>query len=493
MPNYQVDAAFMMADKSKTASINGLNQLFRINEVDQSIVRKTRVVDLSQTGASVLAEVPMTSLVNEIILGEFECYEAMNFLQSVDFLTKVYVDDEFANIPVSYSKCRKCEFTKSNQGDVGLSGLEHCFGHQQVCKPVDLYSPNIFDVWSLGLEGQRLLEERKILLSQVEEVDLKGENSEDQLTPFARKWTQISKVQQDDQSAFVMKTPLMTVMSEWNFPYHFIDFETSAVALPFMSGMRPYESVAFQYSHHVMHEDGRIEHVGQLLLDTPGFFPNFEFVRKLKEELENDKGTIFRYSYHENTILVAIAEQLEKSNESDKEELIAFIRSITKSKKDSPVQYRGDRCMIDLCEIVKQFYYHPAMKGSNGIKSVLPAILNSSLFLQSKYSRSIGQLNITSLNFPSDHVWGIRNSAGKIDPYHALPEIFAGWSADEIEDNLSDMEEVSDGGAALTAYSKLQFSDMLTNEREALTGSLLKYCELDTLAMVMLMEELRNI
>jgi len=36
---------------------------------------------------------------------------------------------------------------------------------------------------------------------------------------------------------------------EDKYPYHFIDFETSTVAIPFHKGMRPYEPVAFQFSH----------------------------------------------------------------------------------------------------------------------------------------------------------------------------------------------------------------------------------------------------
>ena len=36
-------------------------------------------------------------------------------------------------------------------------------------------------------------------------------------------------------------------MDTWKFPLHFIDFETSAVALPFYEGMRPYEQIAFQF------------------------------------------------------------------------------------------------------------------------------------------------------------------------------------------------------------------------------------------------------
>ena len=38
------------------------------------------------------------------------------------------------------------------------------------------------------------------------------------------------------------------------------------------------------------------------------------------------------------------------------------------------------------------------------------------------------------------------------------------------------------------AYSYLQFSDLDDDRREAITKGLLRYCELDTLAMVMIYE-----
>jgi hypothetical protein len=34
--------------------------------------------------------------------------------------------------------------------------------------------------------------------------------------------------------------------------------------------------------------------------------------------------------------------------------------------------------------------------------------------------------------------------------------IIRNWDDSEMEDNLSDMENIADGGAALTAYAKLQ-------------------------------------
>ena len=76
---------------------------------------------------------------------------------------------------------------------------------------------------------------------------------------------------------------MAAAMREWTYPLHFIDFETSTVAIPFSRGRRPYETVAFQFSHHVMHADGRIEHRSQALLAQPGVFPNFAFVRALRD------------------------------------------------------------------------------------------------------------------------------------------------------------------------------------------------------------------
>jgi len=40
----------------------------------------------------------------------------------------------------------------------------------------------------------------------------------------------------------------------------------------------------------------------------------------------------------------------------------------------------------------------------------------------------------------------------------------------------------------MTAYAKTQFMQMTNVERESIVKGLLKYCELDTLAMVMLWE-----
>ena len=149
--------------------------------------------------------------------------------------------------------------------------------------------------------------------------------------------------------------------------------------------------------------------------------------------------------------------------------------------------------MVDLNKIVKDYYYNPYTKGSNSIKAVLPASLNSSDYLKQKYSQAIGSINLTSKNFDVNHIW-LKIEDGKIvNPYKMLPPVFDGWIDEDLKNNISEIEEISDGGAALTGYSKLQYQDMTEKERTEITKALLKYCELDTLAMVMIYEHFKEI
>src|SRR4051812_45655583 len=99
----------------------------------------------------------------------------------------------------------------------------------------------------------------------------------------------------------------------------------------------------FQFSHHVVHQNGCIEHATQYLNSVRGRFPNFDFVRALKKALENDDGTIFRYAAHENTVLCQIYEQLRDSSEPDAAELIAWIKTITTSSSSAKEKWSGSR------------------------------------------------------------------------------------------------------------------------------------------------------
>ena len=169
---------------------------------------------------------------------------------------------------------------------------------------------------------------------------------------------------------------------------------------------------------------------------------------------------------------------MEDSTEPDKDELITFIRRITDD---------GERTMVDIAQYVLKYFYHPIMKGSNSIKVVLPAILNASKLIKEQYSKPFyGTEKMPSLNL-KDKVWIEYAEDGKVvkNPYKLLPSVAS--YIDVSEQSISNMEmdeneAVANGGAALAAYAKLQFSNEQMSE--ALEKALLCYCELDTLAMV---------
>ena len=80
------------------------------------------------------------------------------------------------------------------------------------------------------------------------------------------------------------------------------------------------------------------------------------------------------------------------------------------------------------------------------------------------------------------------------DPYKLLEPVFSDITADQLETLVtSENSGMNDGGAAMMAYARMQFGEMTDFERESYKNALLRYCELDTLAMVMIYEHWKSI
>ena len=135
------------------------------------------------------------------------------------------------------------------------------------------------------------------------------------------------------------------------YPVHFLDFETFATAIPRYAGTRPYQTIPFQWSDHILTENGTLEHEEYLCVDDKD--PREEFTRTLLDTL-GKKGTIFIYTTYEKRII---------------EELAGYLP-----------QLRSDLLLIidrfkDFCAIIKKYFYRPGFHGSFSLKSVLPALV----------------------------------------------------------------------------------------------------------------------
>jgi hypothetical protein len=293
-----------------------------------------------------------------------------------------------------------------------------------------------------------------------------------------------------------------------------IDFETSAPAIPFFKGMHAYETIAFQFSHHIMEKsaDGKVQirHANQWICTRAETFPSVDFVRALKKALMPGgefKGTVFRYHNHENTVLRKLRALIvrTKGEIQDFQELIDFIDLITKSSDGENIAHEGSKKMVDLHRLIQEGFYSGKAGGSISLKFMLPAILNEAPQLAAFYRKEgvYGKgLTIPSLNFsnPKGHIW--LQADKNDDPYKTLPPIFGpGYEGIDAlifrlagdESGDSDEGAINQGGIAMTAYNYTQYACLHDRDRASIEAALLSYCELDTLAMVMIVQGLMEL
>ncbi len=142
-------------------------------------------------------------------------------------------------------------------------------------------------------------------------------------------------------------------LRELRFPIHFLDFETCNPALPRFVGTHPFEQVPFQWSDHILREDGSLEHHTYLHVEDTD--PRPRVVESLVRALGTE-GPIVVYSGFEERILRLLADDLEVW----REDLLRIVESR----------------IVDLLELIRSHYYHPDFKGSFSIKDVLPALID---------------------------------------------------------------------------------------------------------------------
>lgn len=492
-PQFEYRSFLMLANKACTTSVDGLNQRFRIQRRGRSVaVHVDLGADANLLREPLLARVPVDGAVEEILRGTLKIAgRDRSFTEAARELAAAY-RDERRLAPVPGAHCASCQFKAPARTSINQprSGFHECWSEAFGWGPADFADGTILDVWNLRKKAELLaagvLKPKAITLEDLghdgEEPGMEG------MTVRHRQWFQCHGGWPGGGDFYFDAAGMQAQMREWHFPLHFIDFETCAVAIPFGRGRRPYETIAFQFSHHVMQADGSVAHGTQFLEATPGVDPCIPFVRALRDALSGDSGTIFRWAAHENTVLNQLRSRLLGDAEPppDRDDLVHFVESIT-TRKTEAGSATGHRNMIDLCKLAERHYFHPETRGSSSLKKVLPALMRSSAFLRSIYSQPVyGTAAIPSLNLSKPTSWWIEDADGVRDPYDLLPPVFDDFTEEEITSSSSSLPaELQEGGAAMMAYARLQFEAVDPRQRQAIEEALLRYCELDTLAMVM--------
>jgi hypothetical protein len=342
------------------------------------------------------------------------------------------------------TRCRDCEYRVGP--DAAPSGFRECWG------PLADATPHILEMYQVGkVSGGRadaLISQGKACLYDLSEADLKSKSGEVGATDRRRR-IQLTHTRHDTEW---FSDGLAGCLQGYALPLHFIDFETSRLAVPYHAGLHPYELVAFQWSCHTIRALGTPVHVehGEWI-NVEDEFPNFTFAQTLRQWL-SEGGTVFTWSKHERSVLSEIRTQLQTR---------AQALPAVGTWLDGLLS--GTR-LVDLCELALNHYFHPAMAGRTSLKAVLPAVwpLVPDLHTHPTFAR----------------YYQLQNGR-PIDPYATLPSLPFG------EDDTN-ARVVREGTGAMRAYQEMMYGLSRDDgaSREKWRKLLLQYCELDTAAMV---------
>jgi len=136
------------------------------------------------------------------------------------------------------------------------------------------------------------------------------------------------------------------------YPLYFFDFEAELPAIPLVDGMKPYQKLPFQYSCHILHQDGKLDH--QEFLHQDKSDPR----RKIAEALINDLGSTGHIIVYNEVFEKGVLQNL------------SLLFPDLKAALDLII----DR-LWDLMEIFKTDYKDFKFGGSYSIKNILPVLV----------------------------------------------------------------------------------------------------------------------
>ena len=447
-PDYKITVGLLMPDKSKTTGIDHLHRLFQVETEENSKTGRKQInVKINfEMGSNEHKELIADSVLSILPLNDRLESNREELEESIQNFSDTYSSGIMSKLPQSINKdCKKCEFKLPNH----QGGFLECWGE------LANVSPHVFDLYQSGKLKDKglntLISKKTVSLFDVTDEQIRKGNNEYGAYGIRRK-IQIDNTKTNKEW---ISDKLGLALESITYPVFFIDFETATSALPPFKGMRPYELIAFQWSCHVVRGiDKPVEHYE--FISTENELPNFLFAEKLME-LVGENESLFMWATHENSTLKTIYNQMDKYGYKNKK-LKSWLKKVMKFDK-----YEGR--FIDMNNLTLEHYFHPDMKGRTSIKVTLPAIWKNNSYLH-------------RFDWFKDYESYDENGLIQ-DPYKTL-----GNKLNVIEE----VDVVSEGTGAMRAYFEMMFGEHSYDDKvkNDWRDSLLNYCKLDTLSMVII-------
>ena len=451
----QISPYLLVPDRAKTTAIDNLTSYFQIERLSthRNSFSKFNGIKVNFTGD--INEIERDRFLTKVSIET----EVAELIEPVIASAQKYIDYLIERSPEIFApiskSCKGCEYRASDRDT--RDGFKECWG--------DLADQehHVLDLYQMGRIGgnetplvNELIKQKKVSMFYV---------PLEELTDYTYSYRQLVQIEYTKKNKEWISEYLPKIVKQVEYPIHFIDFETSRMAISYRAGMQPYEQVAFQWSCHTITEPEALP-IQTEWLDLDNTFPNFQFAESLMECL-GDRGTILTWATHENSVLRDIYYQMQ-AYDYQNPQLQAWLANTAK------LGNKGKSNLVDMNALTLKHYFHPLMKGRTSLKCVLPAVWKTNPYLHEipwfkEYHRDID---------------------GKVlSPYDVLPQL-------QIGDRI---QVVNEGAGAMLAYQDLMYGENrnlgIDNQaaRSQWKELLYQYCRLDTMAMVIIWTHWQNL
>ena len=168
-----------------------------------------------------------------------------------------------------------------------------------------------------------------------------------ELTEKQREYVQLHT----EQVVRIDRAAIAAQLRHLAYPLHFFDFEAISPAVPVYGGTAPYQQVPFQYSCHILHADGRLEH--RQFLHTTADDPRPALVAQLVQDV-GPTGQVVVYS---------------QTFEKERLKELAAVFPEYRAALEGIIGRLWDQLAL-----IRTHYQHYQFNGSNSLKSVLPVL-----------------------------------------------------------------------------------------------------------------------
>ncbi|WP_406537370.1 DUF2779 domain-containing protein [Methanobrevibacter sp.] len=272
-------------------------------------------------------------------------------------INQLFIKDDVTDIVRKKQDKVRCNVDKFNkffevhgkdnepQKDIGI----YC------CKPYscdfweycsrDLPKPNVFDLKGKMRKATKF---KKYHEGKISFEDLQNDNLGD-------KYLEQIDFELHHREPKIVKEEIKKFLSSLNYPLYFIDYEAFQCAVPAFEGTHSYQQIPFQYSLHIIKEEGApFEHKEFLAeIDDKNMIRNFA-ESMIKDLPENGSVIVYNQTFEESQVNKKICKMYPDLKDE--------IKRINANMVDIMVQF-SDRN-----------YYVKEMQGSASLKYVLPAL-----------------------------------------------------------------------------------------------------------------------